>query len=298
MGFYEGLLEGFTTEKQRQSENKNRMSEIQMQSDKERALAILKGVIEGNIEPTTNPQESIYQEPSTTIKKGLFGLGKPEVKPGQMYRKKPITLPSIEEGQMLETSYDEYGNPKGFKIAETPERKLEREVQKKELMSMAEKLPNLERAETSIASLKDLFTKGWQPESVKSGEAAKGVSERIKGLLAIPAQSWAQTNPDLRTYLEDRQAFASLLSKGGFMEAGVLTNDDIQRALKSLPNPGDSKEVVDKKWKTLDEVMTKARTNFEKKKSQYIQPKGQSQRQEQDISQMSDDELRRIASGG
>lgn len=269
MSVLSGLLQGINEGIEKQRQEKNKRADIEAENAKARGMEILKGIIGGDIEETQNPQEAALTQPGEVIKRGLFG--KAETTPGKMYkrRERGYALPEIKEGQMLETSYNEYGEPKGFKIGETPERKLERDIQEKELKSMAEKLPNLERAEETIKSLKGLFESGWKPESVKKEDMIKGVTERLRGKTAIPMQSWTQTNPALRTYLQDKEAFASMISKGGFMEAGVLTNQDIQRALKSLPNPGDSKEIVNLKWKTLENVLSKARSNFEKKKSQY-----------------------------
>lgn len=157
---------------------------------------------------------------------------------------------------------------------------LETGIQKKELESMAEKLPNLDRATEALNSLKSTFNTAWTPNSIEEGSYVEGVMERIRGTAAIPIESWTQVNPELHTYLSNVGAFSSLLSKGGFMEAGVLTNQDIQRVIQALPRPGYSKERVALAWKTVDDIFSSARKNFESKKKEYTgktgtQPQGQ-----------------------
>ncbi len=142
-------------------------------------------------------------------------------------------------------------------------------IEEKELASMAEKLPNLDRAEDAIAQLKQSFNEGWQPESIDEGEFIGGIFERLRGIGAIPLESWSQTNPQLHTYLSNVGAFSSLISKGGFLEAGVLTNQDIQRVIQALPKPGYSKERAALAWKTIDGVIGSARKRFEEKKKEY-----------------------------
>lgn len=142
-------------------------------------------------------------------------------------------------------------------------------IQKKELESMAEKLPNLDRATDAISQLKSSFNSAWTPKSIDEDDLVEGIFERLRGASAIPVESWTQTNPELHTYLSNVGAFSSLISKGGFMEAGVLTNQDIQRVIQALPKPGYSKERVAMAWKTIDEVMGSARKRFESKKQEY-----------------------------
>ena len=268
MSVLSGLLQGVSEGIEKQRQEKKKQADTEAEAAKERGKELLKGLISGDIEQTEKPEEAMITEPGQVIKRGLFG--KAETTPARMYKRRQSTLPEVKEGQMLETSYDELGRPKGYKITETPEKKLEREIQGKELKSMAEKLPNLERAETAVSELKKVFQKGWTPKSVGKGKILEGIKERGRGAASIPMQSWTQTNPDLRVYLEDRGAFASLISKGGFMEAGVLTNQDIKRVLDSLPQPGDSKEVVDTGWSIIENIMGSARRKYETKKKEYL----------------------------
>lgn len=142
-------------------------------------------------------------------------------------------------------------------------------IEEKELASMAEKLPNLDRAEDAINQLKKSFNNAWQPKSIDEGEFVEGIFERLRGTSSIPLESWTQTNPELHTYLSNVGAFSSLISKGGFLEAGVLTNQDIQRVIQALPKPGYSKERVALAWETIDGVIGSARKRFEEKKKEY-----------------------------
>ncbi len=66
---------------------------------------------------------------------------------------------------------------------------------------------------------------------------------------------------------ELRKSFASLITKGGFLEAGVLTNPDIERALGSLPTASSTKEEIEIGFRVLDEIMTTAQRRFEMLKS-------------------------------
>lgn len=142
-------------------------------------------------------------------------------------------------------------------------------LKEKELSSIVEKLPNLDRAMAALDSLKETFDSAWQPKSIEEGQSIEGLMERIRGTGSIPLESWTQTNPELHTYLSNVGAFSSLLSKGGFMEAGVLTNQDIQRVLQALPKPGYSKERVELGWETITDVFTNSRKNYEQKLKEY-----------------------------
>ena len=90
-------------------------------------------------------------------------------------------------------------------------------------------------------------------------ERGKGVKE---GLVAKMGG-----NPELQQYLKLRKSFASLITKGGFLEAGVLTNPDIERALGALPTTGSTKEEIELGWKALTNIMTTAQRKFEQLKS-------------------------------
>src|SRR3990167_10332973 len=85
--------------------------------------------------------------------------------------------------------------------------KLQDEIDKKELSSMATNLPKLDQAFQAAGQLKSLFYKAVQPKSVKKGDVLGGVAARVSG----PFQSGAAAiggNPLLHRYLANRKGFS------------------------------------------------------------------------------------------
>jgi hypothetical protein len=158
--------------------------------------------------------------------------------------------------------------PKGAKFItekeppKTEQEKLEFQAKRKELATSLQMLPKLDQAVTAIGNLKAQFFRGFTPKSIKEGDVKGALKEQLRGLKAR-VESVAGARAELGTYLADREAFSSLISKGGFMEAGMLTNQDIQRVLTALPKPGESIEKVNAKWRELEGILSSARKRFE-----------------------------------
>lgn len=159
--------------------------------------------------------------------------------------------------------------PKGTKIIpnstmQSSEDKIREAVTKSELTSAAGILPKMDQAQEAVKMLKEQYYKGFSPLDVQKGDLKGGLKARIGGL-GQSAMSAAGANPDLNVYKSNRGAFASLISKGGFLEAGVLTNQDIERVLKAVPDEGSTKKEADTKWKEVEGILGKARSRYEKK---------------------------------
>lgn len=145
---------------------------------------------------------------------------------------------------------------------------LMKEVRKKELIKAAEALPKLENAEQAVKNLEQQFYRGHTPKSVAKGDIGGGLMAKLTGL-GEGASAMMNANPELATYMADKEAFAGLISKGGFGEAGMLTNQDIKRVTNALPSPGDSKETAEIKWREIKSILGSARERYETNMSRY-----------------------------
>ncbi len=196
---------------------------------------------------------------------------KTEVFKGYQKRKEQETEMAGTERLLKTFGMKGEGLPEGVSIRAgnvtfTGKPSLEQEATRAEVKKLAEIKPNLDRANEAIQELKGLFEKGDVSKSVKRGDVFSGLLERGKGVKeGIVAKMGG--NPELQQYLKLRKSFASLITKGGFLEAGVLTNPDIERALGSLPTTGSTKEEIEIGWKTINNIMTSAQRKFEQLKS-------------------------------
>jgi hypothetical protein len=157
--------------------------------------------------------------------------------------------------------------PKGSHVMApqyTPEEKTQQAVQKSELTKSAEMLPKMNQALEAVRSLKDQYYKSVKPPAVEVGDIKGGLMARASGL-AQGAMSAGGANPELNVFKSDRGAFASLISKGGFLEAGVLTNQDINRVLQSIPDEGSTEKEATGKWTRIEDILSKAQQKFDKK---------------------------------
>lgn len=210
--------------------------------------------------------------------KSIYGKGKlPKgirVKDVKEAETTPIFYSDPVTKKLYKSSGEEhFGNvPKGSKIIKQSafkdllslEEKLEFQAKQKELSTSLQLLPRLDQAVTAVKNLKELFYKAYTPLSVEEGDIAKGLAERARGLGAR-FQAFTGAKAELQAYLKARAAFSSLISKGGFGEAGMLTNQDIQRALNALPSPGDTQEEAAAKWRELENILFSARKRFQEK---------------------------------
>ena len=144
------------------------------------------------------------------------------------------------------------------------ENKLKDKLREKELSKAAELLPKLDQATEAIKSLKAQYYRGDTPRSVKKGDILGGFLSRAAGVKQ-GAEAKLGANAELQTYINNRKAFASLISKGGFMESGVLTNQDINRVLDALPTSGSTKEEANANWREIEGILGSARSKYEAK---------------------------------
>lgn len=139
---------------------------------------------------------------------------------------------------------------------------LEYQLKKSELTGMATMLPKMDQANEAVKILKDQYYSAVSPKSVEKGDVKGGISARASGI-GESLKAAAGASPDLQTFKNNRGAFASLISKGGFLEAGVLTNQDIDRVLAAVPNEYSTKQEADKGWGTVNEILSAARKRYE-----------------------------------
>lgn len=137
-------------------------------------------------------------------------------------------------------------------------------LEQKSLGEQASQLPKLNRALGAVQSLRSQYERSIKPASIQPG------SNPFLGMLTKGAQGSTNklgavsgSNPEMNRYNANKEGFASLISKGGFMEAGVLTNEDIQRMTNILPNEFSSKEEADIAWKEIEDILSAASRQFQ-----------------------------------
>ena len=69
--------------------------------------------------------------------------------------------------------------------------------------------------------------------------------------------------------MNNRAGFSGLIAKGGFGEAGMLTQQDIERIKKLLPTSSSTAEEAPLAFKEINEILSSARVRFETAKSKY-----------------------------
>ena len=233
----------------------------------------------GFIEKMVNGERNVFQPPNEETES--YGLAARKTRADLAKTEAETAKLTAEAGAMTSSAT----LPEGFvrvagKVVKDPtykrnltpsERtnKLQDEIDKKELSSMATNLPKLDQAFQAAGQLKSLFYKAVQPKSVKKGDVLGGVAARVSG----PFQSGASAigaNPLLNRYLANRKGFSGLIAKGGFGEAGMLTQQDIDRIVAILPDAGSTKEEADQSFTEIEELLGAARKRFEDKKSAYM----------------------------
>jgi len=82
----------------------------------------------------------------------------------------------------------------------------------------------------------------------------------------INAGAATRTNTDAKVFLDTTKAFSSLLTRAAG-EKGVLTNMDVQRIINGLPNPGDTKDIMEEKAAKFDALF---KSQFQSAMQAYI----------------------------
>jgi hypothetical protein len=230
--------------------------------------------------PPTIERRPLTAEEQVDIMRSIYkGQKLPKgIKIKEKEAKEAFQIPIFYSDPITKTLYTSTGEeyvgdiPKGSKIIRqavskevmSPEEKLEYEAKRKELSTSLQILPRLDQALLAVQNLKKQFEKGYKPREVAPGDIIAGATERYRGFKAR-MEALAGARAELSTYLANREAFSSLISKGGFFEAGVLTNPDIERVLKALPTAGNTEQEVESKWRELKAILGAARTRFEQK---------------------------------
>jgi len=137
-------------------------------------------------------------------------------------------------------------------------------LEQKTLGTEAAQLPKLDRALGAVQSLKAQYQRSLNPVSIKKGSNpfTGFIQKNLQGA-GQNISSMSGTNPEMNRYKANKEGFASLISKGGFMEAGVLTNEDIKRITNILPGEFSSQEEADIAWSEIEGILSAARKQFE-----------------------------------
>jgi len=137
-------------------------------------------------------------------------------------------------------------------------------LEQKTLGQQAGDLPKLDRALGAVQSLKAQYQRSLSPVSIKKdSNPFVGFIKKGKQGIGQNIGSASGTNPEMNRYKANKEGFASLISKGGFMEAGVLTNEDIKRITNILPGEFSSQEEADISWSEIESILSAARKRFE-----------------------------------
>ena len=137
-------------------------------------------------------------------------------------------------------------------------------LQQKQAESQIKDLPKLDRAFDAVSQLKNQYQSALNPVSIQRGSnpLIGAIRKGFQGA-SQKAMSVGGANPELNRYLANREGFASLISKGGFMEAGVLTNEDIKRITSILPSEYSTQEEAGMAWDEIEKILSSARQRFE-----------------------------------
>jgi len=168
--------------------------------------------------------------------------------------------PQVPSGMEIST-INAKGQPT-YKKKKDRAQELSDEIAKKELMAMAALLPKLGQASQAVDQLENLFYEGAKLDK-------NPIAARLTGPFDAAAAK-AGFNSALNIYMNDRKAFAGLIAKGGFGEAGMLTKDDITRAVASLPNAGSTLEEAQRGFLEVKTLLSAARNRYLQKKEEYL----------------------------
>ena len=137
-------------------------------------------------------------------------------------------------------------------------------LEQKTLGEQASQLPKLDRALVAVQSLKAQYQKSLSPVSIEKGSNPFiGFVKKQKQGIGENIGSVSGSNPEMNRYKANKEGFASLISKGGFMEAGVLTNEDIKRITNILPSEFSSEQEANIAWSEIEGILSSARKQFE-----------------------------------
>ncbi len=223
-------------------------------AEEERRNILSEGQAQGKITETSETGEGTFEGTPFGAMGKRFKINNTQT---------PVFLVDPTTGELKQAG----STPKGAKVIQ--EKSIDTEVSKKELMSQAQALPKLEQALQSVTQLEDLFYKGATPDTGAMAARITGPFDVIKARSGF--------NPNLNSYLNNRKAFAGLIAKGGFGEAGILTNQDIERVVSALPSASSTKEEAKIGFQEVKILLQSARDRFEKRKQEYSGRSGMKQ---------------------
>jgi len=222
------------------------------------------GAVGQAMQPQQDPMTSFGQEQGINLQDYTGEEGQVMVNPsGPSAIKKEKSRLDLEKAR-----FEQQGRtPEGIR------KKMETDILEKEVMTSSANIPKLENAFNAIKQLKQQFDKSANSKSVKRGDVGAGIANKFYGMKKS-ASAAIGADAELKTYLNNRKSFASLISKGGFLESGVLTNQDIQRVLNSLPDEYSSTEEANAGWREIDLILQSGLENYNKKKEKLFSSLG------------------------
>lgn len=331
-GFWGGVVEGITEGIQKNKAQSGEMNKLKYASDREEAMAILKAVMEGSLEPAGEGETpAITMSEQRVAPKGIgdtlmqgFGLRRPQYTKGQGF----VAKPNVQRQLQAENLRYMRNINKQMAGGAGTEELIYRDATGREISPDVAQADIAKGNTNYYISRKDI-SKGGIKEAIVSKpedlEKSRAISEKSQFILdqaqdsldtiaeikkgmgyfgagslvpAIPTlqpekMNWqVNVNKLLSGKMIDLMTKMKEASKTGATGFGQLSEKEGQilkeasTALKKTLSPKDAQRYLNIMEKALNKIIS-AKSN--------IQPQAQLT---DDFSQMSDEELRRIVSGG
>jgi hypothetical protein len=130
-----------------------------------------------------------------------------------------------------------------------------------------DKLRRGREADEAAAELAQVGTILGKIEALVPKVNTPGTAGRVAGLTIRKAQEFAQSNPDINELAALGQGYISVIAKIVQRQSGILSNQDLDRAEKSIPQPADNLEVAQRKVNLLKDILRTAQANIQRRRT-------------------------------
>jgi hypothetical protein len=120
------------------------------------------------------------------------------------------------------------------------------------------------QADEASAELAQVKTILGKMEEIVPKVNAPGLLGRAAGLTTRKVEEYAQTNPEINRLAAMGEGYISVIAKIVQRQSGILSNQDLTRAEKSVPQVSDRLEVAQNKLKDLRDILNTAEQNIER----------------------------------
>jgi hypothetical protein len=132
---------------------------------------------------------------------------------------------------------------------------------------MAEERDRIERgqkadeAESELAQVQSIL---GRIETLIPKVNTPGTTGRLAGLTTRKFAETAQSDPNINELAALGQGYISVIAKIVQRQSGILSNQDLERAEKSVPQVSDNLEVAQRKFAVLSGILNTARQNLQR----------------------------------